>query len=413
MDLLSLLLFCLAIFLGFYKKINTGIICYALSLVVATLAEIPAKTVVASFNSDIFIMLLGTTCLFSIANENKCLEVLTKKLLFKTKGKTNLILFGIYGITLLLSSLGAGCLPSMTIMTLFAMNIAVNSNINPLFLGLLTMEGADGGNLSPLATTGIVGNKLCESIGVVDTTLPLYVTGVLSTMLNVLLAYVVFKGYKCKAVITEDKPNPLSKKQLITLFGILVFAFIVFVFKTNIGLTAFGVAVILMLLGVCDEDKAISLIPWNTLVMTTGVMLYISLMTKLGGIKLASNFVVSLMTQETTVFTMGVASGILSLVSSTTAVVMPTMISMIPSVVEHFAGANPFELVSAIVTSAHISGASPLSSGGALVLSAYVAVANPSKEKVQEMFVGLFVIAFVGIIYQSLLSSFGMYAILK
>ena len=79
MALLSLVFLLVAIFLGFFRKMNTGLVCIAFALVLGRLAGVPDKEIIRGFNSSLFIMLLGVTYLFSLAQINGCLDLLAKK----------------------------------------------------------------------------------------------------------------------------------------------------------------------------------------------------------------------------------------------------------------------------------------------------------------------------------------------
>ena len=79
MALLSLVFLLVAIFLGFFRKMNTGLVCIAFALVLGRLAGVTDKEIIRGFNSSLFIMLLGVTYLFSLAQINGCLDLLAKK----------------------------------------------------------------------------------------------------------------------------------------------------------------------------------------------------------------------------------------------------------------------------------------------------------------------------------------------
>ena len=64
MALASLAALGLAIFLGFVKKMNTGLLCTALALLVGRLAGISDDEIIRGFNYSLFLMLLGVTYLF-------------------------------------------------------------------------------------------------------------------------------------------------------------------------------------------------------------------------------------------------------------------------------------------------------------------------------------------------------------
>lgn len=415
MDLVSILVFVGIIILCGFTKMNTGLVCYGVALLLGRYVGLTDKQIVAGFNFDIFIMLLGITYLLGIARSNECLELVAKKVINYSASYPKLLPFVMYAVCLVMSAIGVGCMPTNTIMVLFALMLIKPLGMNPLLFCFIVMEGADGGNLSPLSTTGVIGMELCKSIGMDDVGLKLLYNGILSTFMNVVLAYLIFKGWKSESGKVEVGVIPkMTREQKWTLAGILVMGFCVLFFKTNVGLTAFAVALVLCLMKVGDEQKALQYVPWNVICMTTGVMMLVSIITKAGGIKLMSDVVSSFMTSDTVIPLFSICAGMLSWVSSTSGVVMPTMITAVPDVLANVGatGVNYLEFVSSITMNAHVAGISPFSSGGALSLAAYTAVYNPTKEEQHKFFLNLFWVSCVGILWQALLAWFGLFKII-
>ncbi|MBQ6424253.1 MAG: hypothetical protein IJJ93_03150, partial [Acidaminococcaceae bacterium] len=79
MALLSLGLLLLAIFLGFFRHMNTGLLAIGFALILGRLSGISDKEIISGFNYSLFMILLGVTYLFSLAQLNGSLELLAKK----------------------------------------------------------------------------------------------------------------------------------------------------------------------------------------------------------------------------------------------------------------------------------------------------------------------------------------------
>ena len=273
MAIFSLLLLLLAIALGFVRKMNTGLLAFAFALLLGKLAGIPDKEIIKGFNYSLFIMLLGVTYLFSLAQMNGCLELLAKKVVAMAGKRTWLIPIIIYLFSTVLAAIGPGTVPTMAIMMVFSMALAAEMGINPAMLSALSVLGAAGGGVSPLASTGIIGINLCAGFGVTGTEIPFLVNGVLSSTVYGTIVYIICGGYKLhsdKETNLKDLPD-FNSRQLTTLVGIVIMVFMVMILKINVGLTAFAVAAVLSFLRVADETKAILRIPWGTLLLITGV----------------------------------------------------------------------------------------------------------------------------------------------
>lgn len=412
MALFSLVLLFIAICLGFFRKMNTGLVAIAFALVLGRMAGISDKEIISGFNYNLFIMLLGVTYLFSLAQINGSLELLAKKAVALAGSRTFLIPILIYVFSTVLSAIGPGTVPTMAIMMVFSMALAAEMGINPAMLSALSVLGASGGGVSPLAATGIIGINLCAQFGLTGIEREFFLNGVLSSTVYAAFVYLGLGGYKLKSdhpLRLSDLPG-FNQKQLLTLVGIGAMVIMVLIYKINVGLVGFAVAAVFSLLRVSDEGEALKRIPWGTLLLITGVGVLMNIIIKLGGIKLLADSLASIMTPATATGIMGITSGIMSWFSSTSGVVMPTLIPTIPSIVEQLHQAvAPLELATAITMISNTAGISPLSTGGALALAAYSSAAASTQEEQQRLFLKMFLISALGVLVLSIFSFFGLY----
>ena len=118
-----------------------------------------------------------------------------------------------------------------------------------------------------------------------------------------LIVYIGSKSYKVKAdnpLKWADIPK-FNRDQKLTMAAIVIMVICCIGFKFDTGLFAFIMASILILLGAADEKAAIKGIPWGTLVFICGVGALVSVIDKLGGIDLVSNFLNGFMGEKTAV----------------------------------------------------------------------------------------------------------------
>lgn len=281
-------------------------------------------------------------------------------------------------------------------MTTFAVYLAFELDINPMATALYAKLGANAGCASPLSLTGILAKNLSEPMGYSGFSTHLFFSTLLSGFIFTVIIYIVYKGYKVKG----DNPLKLSdipafnKEQKITMAAIVVMVIFCIGFKFDTGLFAFAAAAVLILLRCADEKKAIKQIPWGTLMLICGVGVLVNVIDKLGGIKLVSDFLSSLMTKNTAAPIMAATSGILSWVSSTTGVVMPALYPIADSIVKSFGGQVSYvELISAITATSFAAAISPLSTGGAIIMSSYSGAKETTTEEMNRMFRTLFLLS--------------------
>ena len=408
MALLSLGFLLLAIMLGFIRKMNTGLLCIAFALLLGRMAGISDAEIIKGFNASLFLMLLGVTYLFSLAQINGSLDLLAQKVISLAGKRVYLIPIIIYVFSIILAALGPGSVPTMAIMMVFSMSLAAEMKISPVLLSTLTVLGSCAGGLSPLAATGIIGANLCAEFGL---------TGIENDFLmNGILSFTIYavkkkKNKKQHAAAGEQKKEVpcFNKRQLTTIAGIVVMVLMVMLLRINVGLVSFAVAAVLSFLRVSDESKAIRHIPWNTLLLITGVGVLMQLIIDLGGIEVLSNVLVSLMSAISAAAVMGLTSGIMSWFSSSSGVVMPTLLPTVPHVAQQLGGVNEFELASSITTISQVAAISPLSTGGALALAAYASAANANQKQQQNLFMKMFGVSALGVSVLCVFSYFGMF----
>lgn len=412
MALLSLFSLAGAIFLGFFRKMNTGLVCIGFALLLGKIAGMADRDIIGGFNYSLFLMLLGVTYLFGLAEINGTLKLLTRKITVLAGKHTYMIPVVMYVFATVLSALGPGTIPTTAIMMVFGMTLAVEMKINPAMLAAIIFLGAAGGGMSPLAATGIIGLDLCQGFGLTGIEMPLLVNGVLSSTVYAALVYVAFGGYKLKSdVVLQFSDIPaFNKEQIITLIGIASMVGLVLLFKVNVGLASFTVAMVLSFLRVSDEEQALKKIPWGTLLLICGVGVLMNVIIALGGIDLLSASLASVMSAKSATTILGVTAGVMSWFSSTSGVVMPTLIPTIPHIIQQMSiSVNPVEWVTAISMVSNTAGISPLSTGGALALAAYSAEAGAAAGELDRLFIKMFSISAAGVVTLSILAYFGFY----
>ena len=297
-------------------------------------------------------------------------------------------------------------------MTTFAVYLAIELKINPMATALYAKLGANAGCASTLSMTGILAKELSTPLGYSGFGLHLFLSTLFSGFVFTLVVYVVYKSYKVRAnnPLKWSEIPKFNRNQQITMIAIVIMVICCIGFKLDTGLFAFVMASVLIFLGCADEKKAIKGIPWGTLIMICGVGVLVNMIGVLGGIKLISNTLSSFMTENTVTPIMAATSGILSWVSSTTAVVMPTMYPIAAEICTKFTHVSYVEVISAITATSFAAAISPLSTGGAIIMSSYT-VAKPETptEELNKMFYTLFLLSVSNVVINVIMSALGVF----
>jgi di/tricarboxylate transporter len=186
-------------------------------------------------------------------------------------------------------------------------------------------------------------------------------------------AYIALGGWRLPAAASgrgADDGLRFERRHWLTVGVIAAWIAGVVGFKLSVGLAAFLAASILVLMAVADETAAMKRVPWGVIVMVCGVTVLIALLEKAEGIELISSFLARLSTKDSVTAVVAVITGGISVYSSTSGVVLPAFLPMVPSIAQQLGGANPVAIAMSMNVGGHLVDVSPLSTIGALCVAA-------------------------------------------
>lgn len=418
LPIISIAFLILAVVIGFVKKINMGFLAFAVALILGRLGGISDNAIISGFGTSTFVMLLGVTFLFSIAQSNYTLDLITQKTIALAGKNIWMIPILILLLSIVLAAIGPGNIPVAMLLCAFSATLAVQLNLNPLAISTFTILGANAGCMSPIANGGIIAINLGIDAGQNpnDFIIPVFLNNIIPAILFAFVVYIMFKGYKIKAenpIQRCDLPD-FNRNQIITILGMLVLIIATAIFKFNVGLTAFLIAIVLILCGIGDQQKAINGVPWATIVLVCGMSVLMKCVVTMGGIQVISNALASIMSPRTASPIMALSAGVMSWFSSTTGVVMPTFAPTLPSIVTSFGGAVTFaELFSSVTSGSFSAALSPVSTGGAMVLASYVTATGIDANKQNTLFRNLFLLSVCAVMFNVLLGALGFFSLIS
>ena len=419
-DIISIVFLFVIVGIGFVKKCNIGVLAIGSALILGKIGGISDNAVLAGFDAKLFITLVGVSFLFSVAQVNGTLELVARKGIGLAGKRTWLVPIIIFLVSGILTMIGPGNIPVGNLMTVVAVTVAVSMGENPILFALAAKVAANGFTLSPLTPPGVLMNTLGTEAGFTGFAIPVMWNCIIWAVILMVGFSVYYKIWKInpgsKSAGVLEAKDKLSRSQWVTVSGIIVMVIMVVGFGINVGLASFFVAAMLVIAGVTDEKKALTKVPWGTLILICGVGTLMNVVIELGGLAVMSDALLSIMTPKTAAPIIAVTSSILSFFSSTTGVVMPSMIPTLGPIVETLGtGSAGFAQLSSVVITSSLSAAfSPASTGGGLIMAAYM-TASDSEEKDKEqnrLFGRLLMIAIVCVIANAVLSAIGIYGII-
>lgn len=411
LGLISLILLLAAIVIGFIRNCNVGILCVAFSMILSVIYGISAKEILAGFGSSLFIQMVGITYLFAIINGNGTLELLARKMVSLVGKRTHLIPFVMYLLGFIICAVGPGAIPSLAIIPVIAIPVAISAGVNPIMTAIIGDLGVMSGRMSPLTPESAVVSELMQEQGMDGNTVPIMIALTITALVVMVLVYIYYKGWKVDktaSAVQEQLPK-FSRKQWLSILGLVVLAVGALFFSWNVGLTGFLVGSVLIVLGCGQEKKAIAAIPWNVILMVLGVGILMNVISLSGGIDIMVSALEAVMGVHTASMIMAIAAGIMSFFSSGLGVVFPTLIPAAGGLSAGI-GVRALELVSVIVIGGTVSGFTPISTTGALIMAGVAQQENAEEKFPQNrMFVELFAVSFIALFVLALFALLGVY----
>ena len=173
--------------------------------------------------------------------------------------------------------------------------------------------------------------------------------------------------------------EPFSPVHFLTLGILVALVAGVIGWDLQVGMAALTGAAVLSLAGAADEKEAIRKMPWGVVLMVCGVTVLIGVLEKTQGMALFSDLLARISTPSTVTGIVALVTGVVSVYSSTSGVVLPAFLPTIPGLVERLGGGDPLGIASAMMVGGHLVDLSPLSTIGALCIAALPAGADPRK----------------------------------
>jgi Na+/H+ antiporter NhaD/arsenite permease-like protein len=389
--ILSVCALALAVLVSCISRLNVGVLALALAWIVGVyIGGMPIATIMNGFPSQLFLTLTGVTLLFALAESNGTLERITHHAVRLCRGNRGTIPVMFFGLGAVLSSMGPGNIATAALLAPLAMATAARVGI-PLFLmAIMVGNGANSGALSPFAPTGIIVNGIMAKNGLPGLELQTYLYNLLAHALVAFTGYALFGGLKlfvgaapvavsaagtveADALPDSVRLKAFDRRHWITLATIVALVLSVIVWKVNIGMAAFAGAVVLVLSKSADDGEAIKRMPWRVIVMVCGVTVLIALVERAQGIDLLVSMVARTASASTVTGLVALFTGIVSVYSSTSGVVLPAFLPMVPGLAAALPGASPIDIATSMNVGGHLVDVSPLSTIGALCLAGVAA----------------------------------------
>lgn len=386
------------------EDLNVGFLAIGFAIIVGGIwGDTTAAKVMGYFPTGLFMILVGVTFLFGMAQTNGTMEKLTAYSVRLCKGNTALMPLIIFVLTTFVTTIGPGNIAGTALMAPVAMAIATRIGMPAFLMTLVVVGAANGAAFSPFAPTGIISNgiiaKMAPQLNIAPDALSglawkIHFNSEIAQGLVNIGGFFVLGGWawinKQRGAILDiddlaPKPEPFTSHQILTLAMVALLIVLVVLpglpatkglfsqtilnLLSNVGSIAFILACVLMLSGSGDSKAAVKVIPWGVIMMVCGVTVLIEVMDRSGGLNALVKIIGAISNPTTVNAWLGLITGVISAYSSSSGVVMPMFLPMVPGLIKEIGGGNPIAMISSINIGAHLVDTSPLSTLGALCIA--------------------------------------------
>lgn len=346
-------------------------------------AKINLATVTAGFPTKLFLDLVGTTLLFAAAQTNGTLQLVVERSVRLCGGRWWAMPPVFFVLAFGLAAAGPGNIAASALLAPSALALAARLNIAPLVMIMAVAHGSIAGGASPLTPIGIVIRDNYAKHGLQAAFTETFLMNAAVNLLLGVVGCLVFGRFGRKkqeleqeitttrAAAASMEAGTFARRHVVTIAAVaaLIVAAVMLP-DLNLGLAAVAAATVVIMSRSADERETIRAMPWNVILMVVGVSTLVSFCEKTGAVLLLSQQMKHVADSHTVVGWSAFVTGVISIFSSTSSVVLPTFLPMVGDLVAQVGGGNPTAVAEAIVIGSNAVDVSPLSTIGALCVAA-------------------------------------------
>ncbi|WP_048555864.1 SLC13 family permease [Nostocoides japonicum] len=376
-QVLSLALLVLVLVLAIWQKLNIGMVALAAALPILMISGFDVDKMYDAFPGNLFVLIAGVSLLFAHVERSGALAVVVKGTYAAVGDRHWLLPWA--GFVLAAAMSTAGAFSTAPIAFLVPMIAYVSVGYSSIFymceLGVVI--GANSAGLSPLNPTGAVIRTIADKYHV---SYPGWALWAASMVVAIIVVFVlqmisVVQARRGRAYVVTPAPaeqthDPDEGKNHAYMWasGLALIAFVLLVIfpKTDVGVTAMAMAVLLQIFFRPNEKVLLSRIPWNSILLLCGLLTYLGLMKDIGTMTSIQKALDHLGTGALLIIVLSYMTVLLCNIESSTLGVLGLMM---PLVFATFGtGTQTFWIVVAVAVPAALMVMSPIHVAGTLII---------------------------------------------
>ena len=419
-EIISIVVLAFMFVIGTTMPVNLGVLARVAAFLVGTLAVglsideiilgVPGDgEITGGFPGDLFLLLVGLTYLFALAQNNGTIDLLVQWSMRLVRGRLAAVPWIFFFLTVVLSAIGA--LFAVAIVAPLAMPFARRYGVNLLLMGMMVVHGALGGAFSPISVYGAFVNETMVNNGLPSSPTTLFVTPLIINVVVAIGIYLLLGGRRllgqrvavaggpdtgpedgrvperesgaarregpgaasaprragpAQEQAQAEAPIAVGYEQIVTLVGLVVLAVGSVAFDLDVGFLSVTIAAALRLLAPRAKD-AVGQVSWSTVLLICGVITYVGVLQAAGTISYVSGGITAIGAALVAALLLCYLSGVLSAFASSVGILGVTIPLAVPFLLQ--GQVSPIGMVAALAVATTIVDVSPFSTNGALILA--------------------------------------------
>jgi di/tricarboxylate transporter len=400
--------------------INMGVLAFVGAFLVGTLMAGQTSTeIIAGFPGGLFLTLVGITWLFALAQNNGTIDWLVRMAVRAVKGRIAAIPWIMFGISAMLTAVGAVSPGAVAIVAPIALGFAFRYHISPMLMGMMVVHGAQAGGFSPISIYGGITNGVVAKAGLPLNEMATFAASFFVNAGVALILFMVLGGRKRMAmrsdgpatvnvphieiarpatgpqIFGDSEAEALSRRigaegggssnklvaeveegnepegtlyQIFTLGGLVALAVLVLAFNLDIGFVALTIGLALALWAPTMQKRAMAQVAWPEIMLITGVSTYVAVLEHMGTIDFVGDSVAGMASPLLAALVLFFVGAVVSAFASSTAV-LGSLIPLAVPFLQAGTGVSAIGFIAGMAVASTIVDVSPFSTNGALVLA--------------------------------------------
>ena len=400
--------------------INMGVLAFVGAFLVGTLlAGQKASEIIDGFPGGLFLTLVGITWLFALAQNNGTIDWLVRMAVRAVKGRIGAIPWIMFGISAVLTAVGAVSPGAVAIVAPIALGFAFRYQISPLLMGLMVVHGAQAGGFSPISIYGGITNGVVAKAGLPLSPMTTFAASFFVNAAVALLLFMMLGGRKLMQarqdriepvavphveiarpatgpqIFGDSEAEALSRRigeegggesnrlvaeveegdqpdgtlyQIVTLAGLALLAVLVLAFNLDIGFVSLTIGLALALWDPTMQRRAMAQVAWPEIMLITGVSTYVAVLEHMGTIDFVGDSVAGMASPLLAALMLFLIGAVVSAFASSTAV-LGSLIPLAVPFLQGDTGVGAIGFIAGMAVASTIVDVSPFSTNGALVLA--------------------------------------------